>query len=642
MRASAAFTRAAYCALYVAPIAVAVPFNPAYAYWLLSGVAIAALVMWLWDLGAWHRLTAFAVNGATSFANLLLAASLYVQGVGFNAQFFYHLDGHTFAIARQAYSLVFFGAWVYWLGLCALPLVLGWRRTTWADRHRARRPMALAGIAAIAGYAPLLSFVSFVLAANDPQQVAAQDIRAKPVEIEPETLRDPKNLVLILAESLEATYSRRDIFGDDFTPRLTALADEGAAFDDMREVNNTGSTIAGMVAAMCALPLRSRMPWEHLNTVLPNVDVPLPGEACLGDVLAAHGYRTVFMGGAPLGFAGKGKFLAAHGFAELRGALELLPLLEDPDYRSGWGIHDDTLFEFAMRKLDDLDEVDSPFALVLLTLDTHHPSGLPSESCPERGREASDMEFAIRCSDRLLTGFIEDVLSRYDDTVVALFSDHLAHRNDLFDTLKSHPNARRLRFSVWGPGVEPMRIARKGTHYDVMPTILDFLGFESWLHHNVGTSLLRSDGRWFTLDKESTTAITQDLPEIRLKGSSEIVFEATGPMIEIDGRRILATNEGLRLTNAIFALRFDQNGNFVGFRDGEFSEEFFADADEGIWVGVSTNDQFNGRFVGDELSKLAFFGGCFGAAGLIAQPLWWRERLDVSALMRGCGLPDRD
>ena len=379
-------THAAYGALYVAPIAVAVSFNLAYAYWLLSGVAFATLVVWLWGLGTWHRLTAFVVNGATSFANLLLAASLYVQGVGFNAQFFYHLDGETFAIARQAYAIVFFGAWVYWLGLCAAPLALGWRTADWAQGRVPNRSMVVAGVVAIAAYAPLLSFASFVLRADDPQPVA-HEVTTPTNEIEVEALQDPKSLVLIFAESLEATYSRHDIFGDDFTPRLTALAQTGANFVDMREVNNTGSTIAGMVGAMCALPLRSPMPWKHLNSVLPNVDVPLPGEACLGDVLTAHGYRTVFMGGAPFGFAGKGKFLAAHGFAELYGAADLLPLLEDPDYRSGWGIHDDTLFEFAMRKLDALAEGASPFALTLLTLDTHHPAGLPSGSCPDRGQK---------------------------------------------------------------------------------------------------------------------------------------------------------------------------------------------------------------------------------------------------------------
>ena len=640
MPVSAVFTRATYGALYVAPIAVAVSFNLTYAYWLLSGVAVAALVAWQWGLGAWHRLTAWIVNAATSFANLVLAASLYVQGVGFNTQFFYHLDGETFAIARQAYALVFFGAWAYWLGLCAFPLLLGWRRRHSAGRHLPRKFMALAGIVAITAYAPLLSFVSFVLAAGDPQ-ATTQEPATPTVAIEREALRDPKNLVLIFAESVEATYSRRDIFGDDFTPVLTALARDGANFIDMREVNNSGSTITGMVGAMCALPLRSPMPWAHVNTVLPNVDAPLPGAACLGDVLAAHGYRTVFMGGAPLKFAGKGKFLAAHGFAELYGAADLLPFLEDPAYRSGWGVHDDTLFEFAMGKLDALADGVSPFALTLLTLDTHHPSGLPSASCPARGREASDMEFAIRCSDRLLSGFIDDVRSRYDDVVVALFSDHLALRNELFDTLKNHASSRRLRFSVWGPGVEPIRVGRKGTHYDVMPTILDFLGFESWVKHNLGASLLRSESPWFLLEKETTPTITQELPEMRLEMESNIVFAATGPTIEIDGRRILATNEGLALKNAIFGMKFDNGGNLVGFRDGEYSDEFLAELEKGIWIGLSTNDHFNGRFVSDEPVKLVFFAGCLGADELVTGPLWWRETLDVSVL-GGCGLKRHD
>lgn len=641
MRASAVLTQAAYCALYVAPIAVAVSFNLAYAYWLLSGVGVAALVLWLWGLGTWHRLTALVVNGVTSFANLLLAASLYVQGVGFNAQFFYHLDGETFAIARQAYALLFFGAWIYWLGLCAVPLSLGWRKADWTEARLPRRSMVVAGVVAIAAYAPVLSFVSFVLAVDDPQPVA-QEVATLAIEIEVEALQHPKSLVLIFAESLEATYSRRDIFGDDFTPRLTALAQTGANFGDMREVNNTGSTIAGMVGAMCALPLRSPGPWEHLNTVLPNVDVPLPGVACLGDVLTAHGYRTAFMGGAPLGFAGKGKFLAAHGFAEVYGAADLLPLLQDPDYRSGWGIHDDTLFEFAMRKLDALAEGAAPFALTLLTLDTHHPSGLPSASCPDRGREESDMEFAIRCSDRLLTRFIEDVRSRYDDAVVALFSDHLAHRNELFGTLQKHANSRRLRFSVWGTDVEPVGIGRTGTHYDVMPTLLDFLGFENWLNHNLGASLLRADSPWFGLDKAETTTITQDLPGIRLKLDSEIVFKADGPTIEIDGRRVMATNEGLPLTNAIFALKFDETGDLVEFRDGEFMDEFLAGTDEGMWVGVSTNDRFNAYLVSGEPSKLALFAGCFDADGPVAKPLWWREKLAGSEVIGRCGIDARD
>ena len=45
---------------------------------------------------------------------------------------------------------------------------------------------------------------------------------------------DARSLVLIFAESLEATYSRADLFGEDLTPRLTALAASAKQFADMR------------------------------------------------------------------------------------------------------------------------------------------------------------------------------------------------------------------------------------------------------------------------------------------------------------------------------------------------------------------------------------------------------------------------
>lgn len=640
MRPTAIRNHAGYALLYLAPIAVAVSFNLAYAYWLVSGVAVAALVAWLWSRGVWHRLTAFAVNAATSFANLLLAASLYVQGVGFNEQFFYHLDGETFAIARQAYSPAFFGAWIYWLATCVAPLLLGWRKKQ-STEHRVTPNFAVvAAVVGLVAYAPLLSFGSFALSRSEASLVTPTRATASTVEIDAEVPQDPKSLVLILAESLEATYSQRDVFGDDLTPRLTNLATQGVDFSDMREVNNMGSTITGMVGAMCALPLHSPMPWEHVNTVLPNVDVPLPGEACLGDVLAAHGYRTVFMGGAPLAFAGKGKFLEAHGFAELHGGTDFLPFLEDSNYRSGWGIYDDTLFELASRRIDELAAQNSPFALTLLTLDTHHPSGFPSASCPEHRGEGSEMEFAIRCSDKLLSGFIDDVRTRLDNVVVALFSDHLAHRNQLFATLRNHGDARRLRFSVWGEGVEHIRVDRRGTHYDVMPTLMDFLGFENWLIHNLGASLLRFDSPWYALDQKANPTITQNLPDIRLKTGSHIVFEAKGPTIDIDGRRIVATDEGLTLSNAIFAIEFDEKGRIVGFRDSTSVDDFMRNALGGVWIGVSTNDQFNARHIPYEPTKLAFFAGCVDTDGFVAGSLWWREELAVSDVLEGCVVED--
>ena len=65
----------------------------------------------------------------------------------------------------------------------------------------------------------------------------------------------PPSLLVIFAESLEATFSRKDIFGEDLTPQLTALAASGKQFTGMRQVSLTAWTTGAMVAAECASPL---------------------------------------------------------------------------------------------------------------------------------------------------------------------------------------------------------------------------------------------------------------------------------------------------------------------------------------------------------------------------------------------------
>ena len=623
MRATVTF----YYALYLAPITVAVWFNTAYAYWLISGIATATVVVSLWGDGLWMRLAALALNGTTAFGNFLLAASLYLQGSGFNAQFFYHLDGETFAIARDAYAFLFFGSWICWLLLCAVPLMIG-RGSKIPFGLRAR--LVVAGVALVA-YAPLLSLIDYAVT----QFVEVRDAVIVPIAasepVVPELLAEPRSLVLVFAESMEATYSRPEIFGDDLTPRLTALSRHGVRFGDIRQVGHTGATITGLIAALCARPLVSTMSPGSVNALVPTFGAMLAGESCLGDVLVAHGYRTAFLGGASLAFGGKGPFLEAHGFEERYGRTALLSWLPEPSYRSGWGVHDDSLFAFVHEKLEELAR-DPPFALALLTLDTHHPSGLPSASCGTPDGQRTAMESAIRCSDRLVADFIESVRRRYPGTVVALFSDHLAHRNDLSDALRANGPARRLRFSIWGSGAQPMAIDKPGTHFDVMPTLLDALGFERWLRHNLGASLLRFESPWWSFEPQTTIAMTRSLPDIRLKPGDRVVFEAKGPIIHIDRRKLLATNVGLALDNAIFAIEFDKDGKAHGFRQFRTLDEFMRMADGPLLIGVSTNDEFNRRFAADRPSKLTYFAGRF-THGFIARPLWWREIVDASAIL---------
>ena len=180
------------------------------------------------------------------------------------------------------------------------------------------------------------------------------------------------------------------------------------------------------------------------------------GATCLGDVLAALGYRTVFMTGVDIHFGGVETFHAAHGFVERLGFEALSPLAGAGTAlrpNRHWLIEDETLFALARTKVDDLAQEAAPFALVVTTADTHGP-GFPSASC-----EGTDgMLAAVRCADRL----VGDVRAAHPNVVVALLTDHLAGTSfvgsDLMAVL-ARADERRLRFTAWAPDAVPETIA---------------------------------------------------------------------------------------------------------------------------------------------------------------------------------------
>ncbi len=105
----------------------------------------------------------------------------------------------------------------------------------------------------------------------------------------------PPNLLVIYLESLERTYADHERFGDVYAP-LGALGDQGVVFEGVRQIDNTGWTMAGMIASQCGVPL---MPAGLLHdSQLEPLEQVVPGVSCLGDLLAEQGYSLTYMGGA--------------------------------------------------------------------------------------------------------------------------------------------------------------------------------------------------------------------------------------------------------------------------------------------------------------------------------------------------------
>ncbi|PMR80956.1 phosphatidylglycerol--membrane-oligosaccharide glycerophosphotransferase [Halomonas urumqiensis] len=311
--------------------------------------------------------------------------------------------------------------------------------------------------------------------------------------VEPAILEAPErppNLLILYLESIERTYADRSRFGDAYA-HLSALGERAHVFEGVRQLDNTGWTMAGMIGSQCGTPL---MPagllhdsqFEPLERVVPGVD-------CLGDLLADQGYRLTFMGGASTTFAGKGVFYEDHGFNEVLGREELRPRLDDPEYVNNWGLFDDSLYDMTLAKIRQLDGADTPWGLVSLSITGHAPNGYPAQACLDRQGEFDgiDILYSVECSGWLARRLIERLEDEglLDNTLVVVASDHLTMRVSVWDQLIQ--SERDNTFMLLGDTIEPTRSHRESSIIDVFPTILEAMGFRINNHRaGLGTSLL--------------------------------------------------------------------------------------------------------------------------------------------------------
>ncbi|HEY0825547.1 MAG TPA: sulfatase-like hydrolase/transferase [Ramlibacter sp.] len=345
-------------------------------------------------------------------------------------------------------------------GRLALRLA-GWRRVG------LRAAPGVAGLAATGALALQFSAFSYAAAYLEPDRFAQKFVEPRQVGLLAEHRR---NLILIYAESLETGYQDAALFGRDLLAATRRL--QGHSYGWYRPAAGATWTIAGMVATQCGVPLR----------VYAQRDVRagaegrafLPGATCLGDILAAHGYRNVFLGGAPLSFAGKGRFLQDHGYGETWGREEWARAGMRRNGFNAWGTFDSALFEQAKLRLAQLHASGQPFNMTLLTLDTHNPFGFLSEECRKRG--ATGFDGIVSCSAEQITEFVEFARDRgyLDNTVVVVIGDHLAVPNPLYDKLMQAP--RRGMFNLFVGERLPQPNTDEILPFDLFPTLVELAG----------------------------------------------------------------------------------------------------------------------------------------------------------------------
>ena len=292
------------------------------------------------------------------------------------------------------------------------------------------------------------------------------------IKVTPKPNIHPKNLVLIYVESLENTYKDKREFGKNLLSSLDQFG--GVGFTHYQQVMGTHWTIAGVTATQCGVPLKNVTLYNG-KTQGENIKAFLPGAICLGDILHNAGYHNVYMGGDSLLFSGKGKFFKDHHFDEAYGREELKKNLTAKDMHF-WGLYDNDLLAAAKEKLIQLHATSQPFNLTITTIDTHGPDGYISPYCIKRG--VKNFRGLVECTSDQVADFVKFMQkSGYlKDTNVVIIGDHLAMYNPEYKVLD-----RTKKRYIYNQFISPQQVSKNREnilHFDVFPTILEFLGFD--------------------------------------------------------------------------------------------------------------------------------------------------------------------
>ena len=284
---------------------------------------------------------------------------------------------------------------------------------------------------------------------------------------------EPRSLVLIYVESLEASY--RQIEDGRALAPLEEATRSWPTLTHYAQVFGTGWTTAGVVSTQCGLPLRPPVGsfLERVNDDVSTRSAILVRATCLGDVLARAGYSNVFLTGSSLSFGGMGEFIGAHGYDKALGREDWISSGETEI--SEWGLTDDRLFANARQELDRLTAAGHPFNLTILTIDNHGPNGIINDACRADG--VSDFLDIVACNAALVANFITYVRQRAPDATIVVTGDHLVHENPYLQALQALPQ-RHVYGKILpsdGRGVWRTEVS----HFDFFPSILESLGFTS-------------------------------------------------------------------------------------------------------------------------------------------------------------------
>ena len=317
-----------------------------------------------------------------------------------------------------------------------------------------------------------------------------------PYEKEAKAGGKQRNVVFVLMESWSAKYIDAVAHGGyGVTPNFDALAREGRLFTNFFASGQR--SIQGIQATLTSIPPFTGLPSIGRGLEVYNISK-------VADIADKSGYETLFIQSSKRRSFRIDAIADALGFEQFYG-MEDIPLkleYKDPSAsKFGW---DYETYMFLKSKLDTLKE---PFFSYMFTGTTHVPyADLPERfhKYPHDSNGENGFLNTLYYSDWSLGEFMKAARTApwYENTVFIFTADHtlsVSRGDNMLDRF-------HIPLLIFIPGEKGAIDTRTASHLDVMPTIVDMIGYQG--HFSAfGTTLL---------DGQDTTALVSEANAIGL------------------------------------------------------------------------------------------------------------------------------
>ena len=276
------------------------------------------------------------------------------------------------------------------------------------------------------------------------------------------------NLVFVLMESWDYDYI--DSFGGStlgLTPNFDSLVKEGIKFTNFYAAGQR--SIEGIQGTLTGLPVLQGMP--HLGSGL-----EVSNFSKLGKLAKNNGYKTIFVQSSRRRSYRIDAIARATGFDEFYGMEDMRILLEYPDPQGakfGWD------YETYMLLKDKLKNIEKPFLAYMLTGTTHATFGeLPKRFVKHRHEPNGEGGYlnSLYYSDWSLGEFMKFAKAQpwFDRTIFIFSADHAGG----YKKKENFIDKFHIPFLIYAPKLfKPQTMAKTGSQLDVLPTIMDLMGF---------------------------------------------------------------------------------------------------------------------------------------------------------------------